>query len=277
MKVAVLGCGPAGLMAAMAIKLNGDTPVIFSKKRKSHLFGAQYLHAPIPGVTDREDHVTVEYMLRGHVDDYRRKVYGNNWDGTVSPEDLSDDHEAWDIRETYDRLWTMFESSILDFAIDPIAVAALDKDREHQLIVNTIPLNELCRQGHQFRGTEIVAAGDAPELGVNVGQYYHCPPDTVICNGEDSPTWYRISNIFGHTTVEWPSDINPPLTSCARVTKPTSTNCDCWPHILNVGRYGSWTKGVLSHTAFVKTQERLGNGSSAEASSDIDATMPTLF
>lgn len=262
-------------MAAKAVKDTGNQPLIFSRKRKSHLFGAQYLHRPIPGVTNRDDHVTVEYMLRGSVDEYRRKVYGKLWDGTVSPEDLSDDHEAWDIRETYDRLWAMFENDIVDLFVDAVGVKTCLSQSD--LVINTMPLNELCTKGHQFRYQEVMAAGDAPQLGINVGSIYRCPPDTVICNGEESPSWYRISNIFGHTTVEWPQGIKPPLPSSSQVSKPTDNNCDCWPTVLKVGRYGSWTKGVLSHTAYFKTLERIGNGPSAKEAKDSDSEMPTLF
>jgi hypothetical protein len=226
-------------------------------------------------VTNRDDHITVDYLLRGTVSEYRRKVYGRNWDGTVSPEDLEETHEAWDIRETYDRLWTLYEDSIQHFDVDAQGVNLLMLD--YALVVNTIPLNVLCAKGHQFRYTEVVAAGDAPALGIDVGRHYRCPQDTVILNGEEMPTWYRISNIFGHTTIEWPQGIKPPLGTASIVVKPTETNCDCWPDMLKLGRYGSWSKGVLSHTAYDKTIEGIENGPAAQADSYNDPNVPTLF
>lgn len=280
MKVAVLGCGPAGLMAAHAAsRLDADVAV-FSKKRKSRLFGAQYLHKPIPDVTNREDFVTVEYMLRGDVEDYRRKVYGRMWDGTVSPEDYADDHMAWDIRSTYDLLWDAYGQFVNDGDVDAAVVAGLINDSEFDLVVNTIPLPALCHQGHIFRGTEIVAAGDAPELGIDVGTIYHCPPNTVQCNGEDHPSWYRISRIFDHTTVEWPAGTKPPIGSSQTVTKPTSHNCDCWkryPKFMSVGRYGSWTKGVLSHSAYDQVMERMENVEATQEATYNNPDVPTLF
>lgn len=254
MKVAVLGCGPAGLMAAHAIAQAGVEPIIFSRKQKSPLFGAQYLHAPIPGAGSGNA-VRIEYSLRGTPGMYRRKVYGPMWDGTVSPEDLEESHAAWDIRQTYDNLWEMYHPLIQPTEIDPAGVRFLFDRNEFDFIINTIPLSQLCHQGHAFRATEIVAAGDAPQIGVDVGFIYKCDDNTVVCNGESSPSWYRLSRIFDHTTVEWPISVNPPLPTASKVMKPLGHLCDCWPDLIKVGRYGSWEKGVLSHDAYLRTKE----------------------
>lgn len=280
MRVVVLGCGPAGLMAAHAAMQGGAEVAIVSKARKSRLFGAQYLHKPIPDVTDREDHITVEYLLHGSIEDYRRKVYGKMWDGTVSPEDYGENHHAWDIRETYDRLWEMYHESITDAEVDAASVRLLLNDRDSDLVINTVPLPAICHQGHVFRGTPIVAAGDAPELGIDVGTIYHSPPNTVQCNGEESPSWYRLSRIFDHTTVEWPQFTKPPIGTAQEITKPIGHNCDCWLNdrkFMPVGRYGSWTKGVLSHSAYDKVMDRIENGETAQAARYNDPAVPTLF
>lgn len=266
MKVIVLGSGPAGLMAAQGVldahnrNMDGDLKImILSRKVKSPLFGAQYLHAPIPGVTP-EPWRTVAYHLLGDADDYRRKVYGQLWDGTVSAQDLDSAHAAWDIRATYDRLWVMWEHSIIDVNIDPVALTNINVMHEPDLIINSIPRPALCHRGHSFGATEVWAAGDAPELGIRLP--YNSPPDTVTCNGEDNPSWYRMSNVFGHTTVEWPGSLKAvPVTTASRVKKPTSHDCDCWSDLpmMHVGRYGEWTKGVLSHTAYNKALTRCDN------------------
>lgn len=277
MRVAVLGCGPAGLMAAHAVMMAGHEPVIYSRKRKSEMYGCQYLHEPIPDMTDSTNYVDVEYQLRGTESQYRRKVYGKTWDGTVSPEDLDEQHLAWDIRETYDRLWDAYESDIMDYHIDPAAVRFVMDQPGNDLVINSIPLPELCHKGHTFRSQQVIAAGDAPGRGIDVGRIYSIPANTVICNGEEMPTWYRASNIFDHTTVEWPNGIKPPLSSASEVLKPTDHNCDCWPDVFKVGRYGSWTKGVLSHSAFFRTMERMIDGPPAKEASDNDPILPALY
>jgi hypothetical protein len=271
-KVIVLGCGPAGLMAAQAVldahNINFDGTLrlsIVSKKRKSELYGAQYLHAPIPSLTPPKS-VAVSYTLHGHADDYRRKVYGPMFAGTVSPEDLPGEHQAWDIRATYDILWKAWEYAIQDSAVDPLALMNLETQAD--LVISSVPRSALCHEGHTFGFTEITAAGDAPGRGIRLP--YTCPDNMVICNAEDSPAWYRMSRVFGHTTVEWPGDISKvPVTTAARVQKPTSHDCNCCPDVLRVGRYGRWEKGVLSHTAyfdaFKKVDEMLGvTGAAAE-------------
>jgi hypothetical protein len=262
-KVLVLGCGPAGLMAAhgaagACMREGVDYKIhVASKKRKSALYGCQYLHRPIPGVTpDTGEHIS--YQLRGHADDYREKVYGSKFLGPVSPEDLAGEHMGWDIRTTYDRLWDMWEDRVFDMEITPNSLVRVLGEADWDLVINSIPLVDLCHQGHHFGATEIWAAGDAPEIGISIQSMYRCPDNMVICNGDDSPVWYRMSRVFGRTTVEWPGDVaNVPVTSAARVRKPTKNDCNCWPEIRNVGRYGTWTKGVLSHEAYFNTRSHV--------------------
>jgi len=268
MKIAVLGSGPAGLMsAAAALSASGDSTggdlTIFSINGKSKLYGAQYLHAPIPSYTDerRSGWRVVTYTMVGHPEDYRLKVYGPMWDGSVSPEDLEETHHAWDIRQTYDALWDDFKDHIVSVRIDPAGLAALVSGLtvygDFDLIINTIPRPMLCPKGHQFRSTSIWAAGEAPDLGIDLARF-SCPPETVICNGDPTPSWYRVSNIFGHKTVEWPENTKPPIPSAASVTKPLDTNCDCHEgKVLHVGRYGKWQKGVLTHHAYQEVLEHV--------------------
>lgn len=262
MKVVVLGSGPAGLMAAQAVSdahssaFEGNLAMrILSRKQMSSLYGAQYLHQPIPGVTpDSPTHVS--YTLEGGVEAYRRKVYGQMWDGTVSPEDLAQDHEAWDIRETYKELVTRWWWLVEDMVIDPVRLHTI-MSMDFDLVVNTIPLDALCYRGHTFGWTEIIAAGDAPELGIKVP--YACEENSVVCNGLQSVSWYRKSRVFGHTTVEWPGTLTTvPVATAARVRKPTYHACDCWDgKMFSVGRYGSWKKGVLSHSAYYDTYRKV--------------------
>lgn len=260
MKVMVLGSGPAGLMAAQGVfdahshNYDGDLQLaLISYAVKSPLYGAQYLHEPIPGSPVTESRA-ISYRLTGSADDYRRKVYGNNWGGTVSPEDLEQDHTAWDIRATYDWLWEKWESAITESHVDPVALASVVNSPERpDLIISSIPKPSICHAGHTFGAMEVWAAGDAPELGIKIP--YNCPMDMVVCNGEPSPAWYRMSNVFGRTTVEWPGKIPVvPVRTASRVQKPTYNDCNCWADspvpVVFVGRYGTWEKGVLSHTAY---------------------------
>lgn len=259
MKVAILGCGPAGLMAAHAAAIQGCEVVIFSRKVKSPIYGAQYLHSPIPYVTNLEHVVKVNYSFTGTADQYRSKVYGQSWIGLVSPEDLTEPHDAWDLRATYDHLWRLYHKYINSMEIDQFNFTVI-QETEVSLIVNSVPREALCLGGHYFGASEIWAAGDAPDLGIKIP--YNCPENTVLCNGEREPAWYRLSNIYGHKTVEWPGSIEskPPIQTCSKVRKPTWTDCKCWldeSRLLHVGRYGRWEKGYLSHEAFQDTAQAI--------------------
>ena len=273
--VAVLGCGPAGLVAAHAARMAGaEIRIISDRPTPSPIYGAQYLHEPIPGI-NYSPPVRVKYTLQGSADDYRDKVYGPQWVGPVSPEDLDEEHDAWDLRETYKVLWDQYKDCLVSLTITPRHIQ--DIRDNHDLTVSTVPADSLCPGwnveridkdpgnwpgAHQFRERWIWAAGEAPEQGITIP--YKCPVDTVVCNGESSPAWYRMSNIYGRTTVEWPGALPyVPIKTAARVRKPLMTNCDCWldKKYMRAGRYGAWDKSQLVHDAFNAVYERVSEWS----------------
>jgi hypothetical protein len=235
----VFGCGPAGLIAAQAALESGSDVAILSKNRKSFMKGAQYLHRPISGI-DCGQPFEIEYLLVGSAMQYRRKVYGPTWDGTTSPEDMTASHSAWDIRVAYDALWEKFHTYIVDWeATYGGAVQAIESSGA-DLVVSTIPAPLLCNKGHTFRSARIFSSD--VDMGIE--------DNTVVCNGEEAPRWYRAAKIRGWTTVEWPDGASPPVTPMWEVLKPLDNNCDCFPEIVHGGRYGAWKKGVLSHEVF---------------------------
>lgn len=267
MRTYILGCGPAGLAAAHAAAEAGEDVYVLSKKRKSYMFGAQYLHAPIPGISSGNP-VIVKYTLRGTTEDYRRKVYGERYDGTVSPEDLPTYHDAWDLRSAYDQMWDKYNSVIQDCQINARWMSIFMNSGGPKRVISSVPAPLLCQKPteHQFSHIRIWAAGEAPEIG----KKFPRNPETklleisgiplqessVICNAEKDPFWYRASLIFGRGTVEWPFDPGffLPEEDGALVRKPINTTCDCWPQVLRVGRYGTWRKGVLVHHAYRDTE-----------------------
>lgn len=256
-KVLVLGCGPAGLFAAHAAEMAGYDPIIASKKRKSEMYGAQYLHEAIPEATGTSP-FQVSYITEGPVDGYRDKVYGPDFRGTVSPEDLQGNHVGWDIRSTYDILWMRYQGKIINFELTNIMdVESLMAEHMPAHVISSVPAPLLCSNpGHQFVSQDIWAIGDAPERGIF--SPITKPLNTVVCNGNYDVSWYRAANILGYHTVEWPFNKRPPIEGLAPVKKPLGTNCDCLTTVHRVGRYGRWEKGVLSHTAFFETYAGLG-------------------
>lgn len=263
-KVAIFGTGPAGLAAAHAAYLSGYWVVLFSYGFKSQLHGCQYLHQFLPELSADIMKTDVRYQLWGTAEDYRDKVYGDLWAGKVSPEDLTGEHEAWDIRAAYDRLWSLYmdgkgRASHYEQRIDShwlrnyYDVMCRDFDR----IISTIPIKSICTSpaSHTFLGNEVWAIGDS--LDKSQLSPVTAPSDTIICNGLESPSWYRASSVFGMATAEWPGNVRPPIPGMARVIKPLYTDCDCWSEIHRMGRYGAWKKGALVHDVFNETMELL--------------------
>lgn len=253
MRVAVLGSGPAGLTAAHAVyqAASYDPQVhIFSRKQESQLYGAQYLHAPLPGLPGRVPSQAVSYVLQGDAEAYKRKVYGDAFmPQRTSVEVLPALAMGWDIRATYRQLVERYWVQVTDADLDPGGLHHLFQvaGGMYDLVVNTIPLKHLCKEGHQFTSQKVWAKGSTTPMA-DVGQ------GVVICNGNDNPAWYRSSNIFGYSTMEWPEHSKPPIPGVAPVWKPLRHNCTCWPweqtKMYNVGRYGAWRKGYLVHHVY---------------------------
>lgn len=243
----VLGCGPAGMFAAHALTVAGFDVRIWSKHRKSHMYGAQYLHREVPGLAGACR--PIRYMLDGTAEGYADKVYGGQLSGReVSPSMLTGTHPGWDIRAAYDDAWERYHDLVVEFDISFPALRTALIEANPKVCVSTIPATLLCAGGHYFNATEVWAIGDAPDRGQIVK--IPCDPDTVVCNGELQTGWYRKANVFGYTTIEWPGNRKPPIHNVAKVNKPLQTNCDCLPAVVRTGRYGKWQKGVLSHEAY---------------------------
>jgi hypothetical protein len=242
--IVILGCGPAGLAAAKAVTDLGHEAIIISNTDKpSKIYGCQYLHAPIPGY-EQVPSVRVSYSLTGTPEQYRLKVYGLSWKGKVSPEDFVGEHDAWDIRETYSRLW----DDIILGQRAGLIVSKVKSGRipfaqslQPDLIISSIPAQALCFQLHSFSGHTIWANGSTSAEAASL--------NTIICDGTSERPWYRISNVFGYATTEWST---PPHNNegAVPVVKPLSTDCTCHPEVVRVGRYGCWEKARLVHEVY---------------------------
>lgn len=257
--IAVLGSGPAGLMAAHAAAMRGAPVAVISqpggdgKALRSRLGGAQFLHEAIPMINDEDEPDTeITYRVEGSVEGYRRKVYGDDPNiPFVSMEGKQDGDTqlAWNLIKTYDALWEQFSISVENNLnrVGPMWVQEAEEKEWFSAIISTIPAPALCRAHagldptyHMFVSQEIKIHNETMRSGIK---------DTVVYNGSDFASWYRTAVIFGVGSTEYGINVNPPLpTVTAR--KPIRTNCDCNPNVVRAGRFGTWTKGVLTHEAF---------------------------
>lgn len=252
--VAVLGCGPAGLLAAHAIALRGKPVAIFSKPQKSRLGGAQFLHMAIPGLTDNEPEAIIKYKVEGDAATYRKKVYGSdNTVPFVSFTEVKDgqEQEAWSLLGAYDRLWDIFGESVNDVDINPQWLqSSLDRG-DFSNIISTVPLVHLCKaraglinEIHRF---------SVQTISVLTEPYHAIDDMTIWYDGTEDHSWYRSSNLFGHHGTEWSNlGRKPDMDGLVTDSKPIATTCDCWRQdVMMLGRRGSWAKGQLTHHAFL--------------------------
>lgn len=260
-RVVILGCGPAGIFAAHAAAEMGFPIEIYSLRRRSQMYGSQYLHSPIPGLT-KEAGRKVRHILIGRPEDYAPKVYGDEAREEPAHSWLTTDEQAWDIRQTYndgfrrylDRIQQMDGINAKDFtnnyAQPHLAIHDAFVDPK-ALIVSTIPATSTCNNlSHRFQGRAVQAVGEAPEAGVFLDDY-SIEKETVTHNSEKSPSWYRAAHIFDHKTIEWPLTVRPFHPDIVTITKVLGTDCDCFTDsIMKVGRQGAWDRNYLTHHVY---------------------------
>lgn len=258
--VAVLGCGPAGLLAAHACNMAGIPVCIISEGKRSGLGGAQFLHAPIPGI-HRALHpdTMVSYERRGDPDIYKKKAFSElpvewkPWTEGGQPAGRA----AWSLESTYDMLWDGMEEVIHDERnMVKVDMDWLESEADQFLfIVNSIPLRALCvNPDHKFITQAITIAP---------GVFEAIEDDHVLYDGTGDKSWYRTSRIFGCEYTEWGHGAKvPPGLQTFKDYKPMSTDCDClqtrFPRLLSVGRRGKWSAREFTHDAFYDTIYTIG-------------------
>jgi len=256
MVVVILGCGPAGLIAAHAAATKGHDVKILSRRVRSEMFGAMYLHEPIPGISPAEPEMEIYVTKTGTREGYAENVYGDpsaevSWDRfDTGPT------PGWDLKEAYKLLWAMYSHLIVDEQIKPENVDQIEADR----IFSTIPANALCLDWqHAFESCKIVVFHRPARDEHNLMWY----------NGSVTPgmpQWYRYSRINRYESWEFSEDQAPknlPVEVLARGlrvsngTKPLRTTCDCHPRVFRLGRFGRWNKNVFTHHSYQEVVDAL--------------------
>lgn len=264
--IAILGSGPAGLMAAHAVGMAGQPFALFSKTLESKIGGAQFLHQHIPALCDEKPDAIVTYKVTkfSTAEEYEFKVYGERLEDRLSrPQSVSIAHvhdgmtqPAWSLMRVYERLWEVMAGKVNEADVTPEWIDEHGSDFE--FIISTIPAHALCRRTagledgpmHRFTNSSIQIKQPC-ELMDNI------PDNTIVYDGTPLRPWYRGSKLFGITSCEWPIKVNTPFKNMINVVKPLATNCDCYPDIVREGRYGRWQKGILTHDAFIGTLKAL--------------------
>ena len=242
----VLGCGPAGLLAAHALADKHEVHV-HSIKEPSDIRGAQFIHEQIPYATDAQPDCMVEFRKVGTKEGYADKIYGNpehpcSWDG------YDGFVPAWNMIEVYGKLWHKYEHLIHDTEIRRPYIEKLLED-ENNLVISTLHPAAYDPDA-DYEYTVVYINEDAQFTDENV----------VVYNGSPDDDWYRSANIMGHGSTEvGAKGTLRNQRGFVRRLKPLRTSSvmfdDC-DRFVRVGRFGEFKKGVLVHDAYKKIAGR---------------------
>lgn len=264
--VAILGTGPAGLMAAHACKLKGVPFSLFGLGDQSILGGAQFLHKALPYLDDETPDALLTYSVVGDPRSYKEKVYGAAEVQFVSASRVQQGQQvpAWSLVNSYQKLWDDIASggnSINQLAVDPAWIFEKLEANRFQLIVSTIPRKSLCltHAGIDMTGRAHVFVSQTVRI-MNQCVLGDSFDNVIIYDGTPNVSWYRTSRIFGVGGTEWgesQSGKKLPYETVSAI-KPLYTDCRCFTgKVLYTGRFGKWEKGVLTHQAFIDTWNAL--------------------
>lgn len=255
MRAAVLGYGPAGLIAAKTLVDEGHEVEVLGAGGKSVIGGAQYLHAPILNsehVTEPEGYI--EFVKIGDRDGYAGKIYPNV-DVDVSWDHYEGRVPAWALGPVYDVLWNHFADNLIHDEFNGVSLGGLVNTERYEIIFSSIPAHALCMHPfHDFPRVNIALTPWSPIKGVN---------NVVLYSGRAEDVWYRTSTIFGECWSEFGGaqietavyanivadlqDDHPEEYQVHHGYKPLGTNCDCHPEVVRIGRFGLWDRQVLLH------------------------------
>jgi len=241
-KVAIIGAGPAGLLAAYAVESQGCAATIYAPEVRERFLGAQVLHRAIPGLTGVFADAMVQITKWGEESVYRDKVYGSvNLDGPTSWDEYQGALAVWNMTHTNRKLLDLFRDKIVIRHVQPAHIPMIL--RTYSAIINTAPAKVFC----EYPGLHVF-----PDVGVTIIGEAHdvIAHNQIIYNGTEYDNWYRSSNLFGHGSTEYPADLE--VLGGSHVRKPLWTDCDCHlsPRYFRAGRYGCWQKGVLAHDGY---------------------------
>ena len=213
MKVAILGTGMAGLVAAHAVytKDQSATIVLYGVNREPLPSGARWYEREIPGVNVMKRMVKTESAGDP-------KNYGVKLGGPVSeyfrarPDFLAFDY--WDANM---ELWKGYGDNIiqLDPDFEMISESLWD---DCDFVINTTPrpnFYETSEHG-MFAATRHWRIDESGNTDEPTNPYRNILPgnqdkNLMIFDGTEDSSWFRITQVFGLMSVEWGFHQKPPI------------------------------------------------------------------
>jgi hypothetical protein len=250
-RIAIVGSGPAGCIAAWACHLAGiDADVYTNTPNLSPLPGAQYLHSPfvLPGGVVIPHHV-IRYAKFGTREQYSKKIYGEGFDPAHTSWDKfpAGEVHGWPLRRIYELLHNRLDHLFIEEEVDREMIKTMSYD--YDLIFNSAPAQLFAshENGSVVAMTEkvwiftrqMVPMDQAPEKGL------------IVYEGGDSVPFYRYSYLEGREAWEYPQTYDPGMEEAKLINKPLHINQPpLAANIIPIGRYGKWKKGELVDSVF---------------------------
>ena len=255
MKIAIIGAGPAGLLAAWGVYQAGAMPYIIDRDpayRPDRLFSLQYLHTPCDLPTEGLKTLTLRYDVIdpfGFPEDWKHLYnfkLGRPRDDENSTKFLSGPPQiVWSLKTAYRYLHHEFEGHIHQDNVtwDRIINAA---DTIHKGVINTAPLDRLLPALPWPHRSLLIKHGYTP-----VEDH---PEDTCVYNLDPKVPWYRATRLDGGTATEFcgvPRGEDVKDFQLLRKVVKSDVMPEYLPeNLLLTGRWGSWDPAKLTHDAY---------------------------
>jgi len=242
MKVTVLGAGPSGLFASLAVLNAGYSLTVCERnprKPDASNAGVYFLHDDCDLPLRHRDVDIIP--LGGNWQDYGAKVYTNRTQQVSFPSNRHTER-AYDGMQALAMAWDIVHPFVKQGEVS----SSWLENNEVDYIVNTVPLNILYPERLWRSKAASIYRGIAPE-----------DESYMLYHANSNIRWYRASALFGVFTMEYVREMEG-YQKVRKVINSPNSMPKPKPNILLTGRFGAWDKRKLSHHAYYDTLKWLG-------------------
>lgn len=282
-KVAILGAGISGLLAAWALERLNIPFLVFDKGPKEALPrivpGCVYLHDPcnLPASALRKATMWTQVLPPGPINQippetysqlYHRKIWGTSYDYVQNSVDgLFVDHRTGVVGQ-FNQIFSMNAALAFLYARfrNKVMIKDLGADDVQLLlnagmkVISTIPMGVFA-PGKPFisKPTWITQMPETKRRPDGLPEFTGATAMTIY-NVDWTIPWYRASSMFGFYSVEFiedPGGIAAKFKKIISGPRPEDIETG-YPGLMLTGRWGRWQRGFLSHQTYHDVLRRFG-------------------